>query len=191
MRVQVGEAGGLGAACTGLAQSSSHRCVCDCSTDRKRTLSTVTRHNHTTMNTADPSKVYSSRQTRAQSLIRPHRHLKQTHHQISHQNRKIRAALSSLRGVLVPHEELSSLDCCYSTATGYVIMPNIAYLVSGLFKGRMRSRRCAIVFTHRIVAKTRAAVASALFDSREAGRLSFVSGQTSIAPLVALSLLEK
>ncbi|CAH1364214.1 hypothetical protein MTP99_000613 [Tenebrio molitor] len=70
-------------------------------------------------------------------------------------------------------------------------MPNIAYLVSGLFKGRMRSRRCAIVFTHRIVAKTRAAVASALFDSREAGRLSFVSGQTSIAPLVALSLLEK
>ncbi|RZC32886.1 hypothetical protein BDFB_007812 [Asbolus verrucosus] len=60
-------------------------------------------------------------------------------------------------------------------------MPNIAYLVSGLFKDRMRSHRCAIVFTHRIVAKTRAAVASALFDTR-ALRLSFVSGQTSVAP---------
>ncbi|EFA06468.1 hypothetical protein TcasGA2_TC009353 [Tribolium castaneum] len=65
-------------------------------------------------------------------------------------------------------------------------MPNIAYLVSGLFKDRMRSRRCAIVFTHRIVAKTRAAVASALFDTGDAGRLSFVSGQTSIAPYTSV-----
>ena len=70
----------------------------------------------------------------------------------------------TISGVAVPHEEtFVSLDF-YSTATGYV-MPNIAYLVSGLFKDRMRSRRCAIVFTHRIVAKTRAAVASALFDT--------------------------
>lgn len=34
-----------------------------------------------------------------------------------------------------------------------------------LFKARMRLERCAIVFTHWIVAKTRAAIDSALFDS--------------------------
>lgn len=40
-----------------------------------------------------------------------------------------------------------------------------AYLLCGASKARMRSGLCAIVFTHRIVAKTRAALASALFDS--------------------------
>lgn len=38
----VGEDASWKSACTGLAQSSSHRCARDCSVDRKRTLSSVT-----------------------------------------------------------------------------------------------------------------------------------------------------